>query len=68
VTHLRQIMLEELERRNYASATIRCYIRTVEHRALLLVACSTRCVVAPRILVTTIASIGQSAAGFAVHV
>jgi integrase/recombinase XerD len=29
VTHLRQIMLEELERRNYASATIRCYIRTV---------------------------------------
>jgi hypothetical protein len=29
VTPLRQIMLEELERRNYASATIRCYIRTV---------------------------------------
>jgi len=33
VTHLRQIMLEALERRNYASATIRCYIRTVEHFA-----------------------------------
>jgi hypothetical protein len=33
VTHLRQIMLEELERRNYASATIRCYIRTVQHFA-----------------------------------
>ncbi|WP_216846373.1 site-specific integrase, partial [Granulicella sp. L56] len=33
VTHLRQIMLEELERRNYASSTIRAYIRTVEHFA-----------------------------------
>jgi Phage integrase, N-terminal SAM-like domain len=33
VTHLRQIMLEELERRNYAPGTIRCYIRTVEHFA-----------------------------------
>ena len=33
MTHLRQIMLEELERRNYASAAIRCYIRTVEHFA-----------------------------------
>jgi hypothetical protein len=33
VTPLRQIMLEELERRNYASATILCYIRTVEHFA-----------------------------------
>ncbi len=31
MTHLRQIMLEELERRNYASGTILCYIRTVEH-------------------------------------
>ena len=31
MTHLRQIMLEELERRNHAPATIRCYIRTVEH-------------------------------------
>jgi hypothetical protein len=33
VTHLRQIMLEELERRNYAPGTIRSYIRTVEHFA-----------------------------------
>jgi hypothetical protein len=33
VTHLRRIMLEELERRNYAPGTIRCYIRTVEHYA-----------------------------------
>jgi integrase/recombinase XerD len=31
VTRLRQIMLEELERRNYAPGTIRCYIRTVGH-------------------------------------
>jgi hypothetical protein len=35
VTHLRQIMLEELERRNYAPSTIRAYIRTVEHFAAL---------------------------------
>jgi integrase/recombinase XerD len=34
VTHLRQIMLEELERRNYVAGTIRSYIRTVEHFAL----------------------------------
>ena len=31
--HLRQIMLEELERRNYAPSTIRATIRTVEHFA-----------------------------------
>ena len=31
MTQLRQIMLEELERRNYAQSTIRTYIRTVEH-------------------------------------
>ena len=31
MTQLRQIMLEELERRNYAQSTIRNYIRTVEH-------------------------------------
>jgi hypothetical protein len=33
VTHLRQIMLEELGRRNYAAGTIRCYIRVVEQFA-----------------------------------
>lgn len=33
MTHLRQIMLEELERRNYAPGNIRIYIRTVEHFA-----------------------------------
>ncbi|MBB5344457.1 hypothetical protein HDF10_002436 [Edaphobacter lichenicola] len=33
MTHLRQIMLEELERRNYAPGTIHAYIRTVEHFA-----------------------------------
>jgi hypothetical protein len=30
VTHLRRMMLEELQRRNYSEATTRCYIRTVE--------------------------------------
>src|SRR5882724_9759251 len=30
MTHLRKIMLEELERRNYAETTINCYIQTVE--------------------------------------
>ncbi len=33
MTHLRQIMLEELECRNSAESTIHCYIRTVEHFA-----------------------------------
>jgi len=33
VTHLRQIMLEELRRRNYSESTIHAYIRTVEHFA-----------------------------------
>ena len=31
MTHLREIMLEELERRNYAQSTIDSYIRTIEH-------------------------------------
>ena len=33
MTHRRQIMLEQLERRNDAPSTIRAYIRTVEHFA-----------------------------------
>jgi integrase/recombinase XerD len=33
VTHLRQIMLEELERHNYAQSAIHASIRTVEHYA-----------------------------------
>ena len=31
MTQLRQIMLEELERRNYTQSTIRAYIRIIEH-------------------------------------
>ena len=31
MTRLRKIMLEELQRRNYAQTTIDCYVRTVEH-------------------------------------
>jgi len=30
VTHLRKMMLEELQRRNYSENTTRCYLRTVE--------------------------------------
>ena len=30
MTHLRKMMLEELERRNYAQTTIHVYIRTIE--------------------------------------
>ena len=33
MTHLRQLMLEELRRRNYAESTIHAYLRTVEHFA-----------------------------------
>jgi len=33
VTHLRKIMLEELQRRNYADTTIRRYLRFVERFA-----------------------------------
>jgi integrase/recombinase XerD len=33
VTHLRKMMLEELQRRNYSENTTRCYIRTVEYFA-----------------------------------
>lgn len=33
MTHLRQMMLEELERRNYSSGTIRYYVRFVERFA-----------------------------------
>jgi integrase/recombinase XerD len=29
VTHLRKLMLEELERRNYAASTTRAYLRAV---------------------------------------
>jgi integrase/recombinase XerD len=31
VTHLRQLMIEELRRRNFAESTIRSYVRGVEH-------------------------------------
>jgi len=30
VTHLRKIMLEELQRRNYAQSTVGYYVRAVE--------------------------------------
>jgi len=31
VTHLRQLMIEELQRRNFAPGTIRAYVHGVEH-------------------------------------
>jgi integrase/recombinase XerD len=33
VTHLRKIMLEELQRRNHSDSTIRCYLRAVDEFA-----------------------------------
>jgi integrase/recombinase XerD len=30
MTHLRKMMLDELERRNYAQTTIDCYIQAIE--------------------------------------
>jgi len=33
VTHLRKLMLEELERRNYAVSTTRAYLRAVDEFA-----------------------------------
>ena len=31
MTHLRQLMLEELHRRNFAGTTMRCYLHSVAH-------------------------------------
>ena len=31
MTHLRQLMIEELRRRNFAESTIRAYVHSVEH-------------------------------------
>jgi len=36
VTHLRQLMLEELRRRNFAETTIRTYLHGVEHFSRIL--------------------------------
>jgi integrase/recombinase XerD len=33
VTHLRRVMLEELQRRNYATTTVQCYLQAVERFA-----------------------------------
>jgi integrase/recombinase XerD len=33
VTHLRKMMLEELERRNYSQSTVSAYIRTIRDLA-----------------------------------
>ena len=36
MTHLRKMMLEELERRNYAQTTIDCYLRAVAEFSLVV--------------------------------
>jgi len=36
VTHLRQMMLDELQRRNYSQSTMRSYIFAVDARVLAL--------------------------------
>ena len=33
MTHLRKMMLEELERRNYSQSTVRTYVKTIEDLA-----------------------------------
>ena len=35
MTHLRKMMLEELERRNYAQTTIDCYLRAAAEFSLV---------------------------------
>jgi integrase/recombinase XerD len=41
VTHLRQLMIEELQRRNFAETTIRSYVHDVEHHLQLYFAALT---------------------------
>ena len=33
MTHLRKMMLEELQRRNYSQTTTECYVHSIEHFA-----------------------------------
>ena len=44
MTRLRQMMLEELQRRNYSQGTIRCYLRAVADFARYFHALPTNCV------------------------